>query len=207
MIHAYYEDYLYRSQKNLAMAFDIALRHKNLDPTEFSRIFAGSKEAQQFERGSPFVLIGMSGAELLCRILDDYDPREYDPHIEFGREYWAGYVLAYIQWDCNRSFSKIFEVLPLERILELYHPYHEMDIKQFRDYARELIITGSFIRERRERLGITQEDLAENTGISLQTIRAYEQGKLDIGNAKAESVYLLARVPGCTMEEILKNRC
>ena len=82
-----------------------------------------------------------------------------------------------------------------------------MDIKQFRDYARELIITGSFIRERRERLGITQEDLAENTGISLQTIRAYEQGKLDIGNAKAESVYLLARVPGCTMEEILKNRC
>ena len=53
MIHAYYEDYLYRSQKNLAMAFDIALRHKNLDPTEFSRIFAGSKEVQQFERGAP----------------------------------------------------------------------------------------------------------------------------------------------------------
>ena len=48
-------------------------------------------------------------------------------------EYWAGWSLAYYQWASNKTFSEINKSADINKIINLYNPYHEMDIRQFCD--------------------------------------------------------------------------
>ena len=52
------------------------------------------------------------------------------PGVYDGRsqEYWTGWILAYYQWYTGKSFRIIQKEVPIERIRDMYNPYHEMDI-------------------------------------------------------------------------------
>ena len=53
--------------------------------------------------------------------------------------------------------------------------------------------------------GCSQRELAEMSGVGLRSIQMYEQRKKDINKAQAESLYGLAKVLGCAMEDLLEN--
>lgn len=55
-----------------------------------------------------------------------------------SKEYWTGWALAYYQWITSLSFAEIIKYIPINDIVELYIPYHEMDIRQFIDKMNEL---------------------------------------------------------------------
>ena len=56
----------------------------------------------------------------------------------------------------------------------------------------------------REARGLSQIELAEASDMSLRAIQQYEQRRKDIDKAQARSVLRLARVLGCTMEDLLE---
>ena len=53
--------------------------------------------------------------------------------------------------------------------------------------------------------GCTQAELAKRSGVSLRSIQMYEQHNKDINKASAETVLSLAKVLGCTMEDLLEK--
>ena len=57
----------------------------------------------------------------------------------------------------------------------------------------------------RNKVGLTQRELAELAGISIRTLQQYEQQKKSINNAKAETVVILAKVLCCGVEELLEH--
>lgn len=62
------------------------------------------------------------------------------------------------------------------------------------------------LRHYRKALGMTQEDLAEKSGVSLKKIREYESEYLDINiNASGEILYRLSRALGCTADELIQK--
>ena len=61
----------------------------------------------------------------------------------------------------------------------------------------------SKVRAYREAKGIRQEQLADASGISLNTIRAYERKAKDIGKAQIETVLALANVLKCEAWDLL----
>ena len=53
--------------------------------------------------------------------------------------------------------------------------------------------------------GYSQKQLAELSGVSLRSIQMYEQRRKDINKAQSDSLFHLAKVLGCTMEDLLEE--
>ena len=53
--------------------------------------------------------------------------------------------------------------------------------------------------------GCTQAELAERSGVSLRSIQMYEQRKKDINKASVTSVHRMAKVLGCTIEDLVEK--
>jgi transcriptional regulator with XRE-family HTH domain len=60
------------------------------------------------------------------------------------------------------------------------------------------------LQKKRKDARYTQRQLAADARVSLRTLQYYEQGVLDINKASAATVYRLALVLGCQMDELLE---
>lgn len=126
MKHAYNEIYIRLVMHNLAAMFDIAINAERIDADEFANAFASSYVAQGIEKGDPNILAGKAATEMLMIILDrevefDSVPMNRTP------EYWAGWILAIVQWELNRSFKEILSAISFSQLVRMYYPYHEAD--------------------------------------------------------------------------------
>lgn len=212
MIHAYNELYLNDAMNNLSSAFDYAINVCGIEADLFSEIFVSSNLSTQFECGNPSVISGMSGVELVRRILSDVYPNEVFKEPLYAKskskEYWAGWALAQYQWYTAKRFKDIFASIPLSEIIAMYSVYHEMDISHFiesmdKKYNERKCETKLHkIREARQ---ISQSKLAEISGVNLRSIQLYEQRVNDIDKAQAHTLYKLSRVLGCTIEDLLES--
>lgn len=63
----------------------------------------------------------------------------------------------------------------------------------------------SKLQDRRKAAGLSQSQLAAKVeGLTLRSLQYYEQGALDINRAAAVTVYRLAVVLGCRVEDLLE---
>ena len=102
MTHAYSESYLSNAKDRLSSFFDYAINDCGMKPDWITALFVNTGYAEQFERGNPAYLAGMSGVELArAVILKAYGKKEL-PHPTHSEdcspEYWAGWALAEYQW-------------------------------------------------------------------------------------------------------------
>lgn len=58
------------------------------------------------------------------------------------------------------------------------------------------------LKEYRQQCGLTQRDLAMNSGVSVRTIREIENHKRLIGNVTVNTAVRLARIFGITVEDL-----
>ena len=118
-------------------------------------------------------------------------------------EFWAGHVLAYVQWYTNRTFKEILDAFSIDELIENYFPYHEMDISKITELIISKLDMTSPLKKYRRLRKLSQNQLAFNSGVSLRTIRAYEQETLDLRKAQGETLYKLARALSCSMEDLM----
>ncbi len=212
MTHAYQEIYLRNAQAILGDAFDYAVNTCGLPGDSFAKLFAASTISRRMENGEPDYLAGKSGIELVVDILaettgkvPDVEPQE---QFERSKEYWIGWAVAYYQWFSGRKYSDIFKVLPFDDLQKMYDTLHEADITKFADITdarmREFF-TDTNLKRIRTTYGCTQKELSQRSGVSLRSIQMYEQRNKDINKASAETVYRLAKVLGCTIEDLMEK--
>lgn len=61
------------------------------------------------------------------------------------------------------------------------------------------------LRMYRERMGLSQSELARESGISVRMIQHYEQRQKDLNKAQTRTVWLLARALHCSMEDLMED--
>lgn len=212
MTHAYSESYLNDAKESLSAFFDYAIHDCNLKPDWAAELFIYTGYAEQFERGNPAYIVGMSGIELAQAVISKaYGKKELPVPIQVegcSPEYWAGWVIAEYQWYTGRRFQDIFERVPLSRIISMYPVYHEMDITNFITTMEEFYHEAERepnLKRIRENRGLSQMTLAEQSGVNLRNIQMYEQRKNDIDKAQARILYKLSRVLGCNIEDLLES--
>ena len=212
MIHAYDKIYLDKARTALGRMLDFAVYDLKYDIEDFFALFITSGIAAWFEKGDYRVIVGMSGVELAYKVLEVTKGEEnrIKPQYSADRseEYWAGWALAYYQWDTALSFEEIVRAVPMKRIVQMYSPYHEMDIRQFCDKMNELYRTAqpeTNLKALRQRSGLSQRELAEQSGVPLRTIQQYEQRQKSINRAQAEYLFMLARSLCCEIEDLLEK--
>ena len=202
MIHAYNSIYLNTVMHNLAALFDIAINAEGLDADRFSYMFATSSVASGIENGFPNMLVGKSATEMLMIIIDK-DVEYTTVPLDRTPQYWAGWILANAQWYLNKSFKEILDVIPFSSLVSMYYPYHEADEMKTIEIIQKYFPKTSSLKLLRQKRNLTQEQLALISGVNIRSIRAYEQGENDILKAQGESLLMLSKALGCTIEELL----
>ena len=213
MIYAYDRVYVEKARTVLGRMFDFAVYDLKYDISSFFDMFIRSRVAERFGSGDFTLLVGMSGVELAYKVLDrlgiGYERVKATYTVGRSEEYWTGWALAYYQWQTSLSFEEIQRYISIRAIQDLYVPYHEMDIQQFTDRLNAMYRDSkgdTNLKVRRQDMGLTQSQLAEQTGIPVRTIQQYEQRQKDINKAKAVYLALLARELCCDMEDLIE-RC
>ena len=211
MIRAYHKVYLEKARTNLGRMLDFATYDLGYEPSEFFDHFINCGLAERFGKGEFILTAGMSGVELAYRVLElTYNQVEYPkPRYTADRspEYWAGWALAYYQWETAMPFEEILEYISLDNIIRMYSPYHEMDIRHFCDRMNELYREANpetKLKQFRQRAGLSQSELAEASGVPVRTIQQYEQRQKSINKAQAEYLMMLARALHCNAEDLIE---
>lgn len=212
MTRAYSESYLSNAKDRLSSFFDYLINDCGMKPDWTCSLFINTGYAEQFERGNPAYVSGMSGVELARAVVKKAYSRKELPEPTYSEEcspeYWAGWALAEYQWFSGRRFKDIFERIPLSQIIGMYSVYHEMDITSFIDAMEEIYSASNGdakLKRIRESRGLSQNELAEQSGVNLRNIQMYEQRGNDIDKAQARTLYKLSRVLGCSIEDLLEN--
>ena len=64
----------------------------------------------------------------------EYTDAEDAMYLDKSPEYWAGWTLAYYQWESGKSFAEILSNVTLSELLDMYEVYHQMDISKSVEY-------------------------------------------------------------------------
>lgn len=212
MTHAYHEIYLSNAQSALGSAFDYAINTCKIPGNDFIKLFLASSVSKRMERGEPACLAGKSGIELAMDIVIETKGQELriEQQTNFNRsaEYWIGWAVAYYQWHSGRTYSDIFKVLSYDDLYQMYHPLHEADISKFTDIVDTKMkeyFSETNLKRIRTAYNCTQAELSERSGVSLRSIQMYEQRNKNINKASVDTIYSLAKVLGCTIEDLMER--
>ena len=211
-MRAYPETYLNRAMSVIGDAFDYAVNDCGITGCEFAKIFAVSSICKRLERGEASYLVGKSGIEIVVDSMLEVTGRELNiaplDMYESTAEYWCGWAICYYQWWSSRKYADIFRAVSFDEILSLYPTLHETSEEKFAEVIDDKIRKAypeTNLKRIRTAYGCSQRALAEMSGVSLRCIQMYEQRNKDINKAQSDSLYRLAKVLGCAMEDLLEN--
>lgn len=212
MIHAYQETYLSKAQSVLGDAFHYAVNTCSISGSDFIKLFVASSVSKRMENGEPAYLAGKSGIEIVVEVIAETMGKEIDkePQVQMGRsrEYWIGWAVAYYQWHSARRYGDIFKAVSFENLQNMYYSLHEADISKFvgvMDLLMQEFFPETNLKRIRTAYGCTQAALAKLSGVSLRSIQMYEQRNKDINKASVETIHRIAKVLGCTIEDLMEK--
>ena len=215
MTRAYDKFFLPGVMNNLGFAVDFAVNGCALEPDSFYDFFIASKVARAIEEGSPVFVCGCSGTELALSVFEKVgfelmqETENTFDRFDRSPEYWAGWILAYYQWETNLSFSKIRDYISFSHIINMYNPLHEAPQEKFLDIMNKIIKEKNLtkptnLHNLRKASGLTQKELSELAGVNLRTLQQYEIGSKDINKASGKTINSLALALHCNFYDVME---
>lgn len=208
MTHAYSQLYLSKSSRAVGNMLHDAVCEFGMNGDDFLKRFVQSDIAEEIESGNPKYIAGKSGLELFLEVMEKTTGEAQDAELVESYErspvYWVGWMLTHYQWYSGRTFKSIIDTVPYNELLGLYDTLHEADIeKSYEVLDVHFEKSESRLKTVRKRCGLTQEELADESGVSINTIRSYERKGKDINKAQFDIVLRLAKALKCDMIELL----
>lgn len=158
---------------------------------------------KEFEQSNITLIAFTSSMKLYRGLFPNSKATTQDVRL-FSSHYWIGeiYISLFLKYKVN--FETLFLYLPIEKMHELYVPYHEMDARQLFKYFEELRQTNAFTLLLKER-EMSLKTLSSKTEISAATLKALKEGKRDFKNLNSEYLEKIAHYLGCEMQTLLGN--
>lgn len=206
--HAYSPLYLNKTSRAVGNMLHDAVLVFGIDGTDFLKRFIQAGIAEQIESGNPKYIAGKSGLELFLEVMEktagESRGAELVENYERSSAYWAGWMLTHYQWYSRRTFKSILDTIPYNELTGLYGTLHEADIqKSYEVLDSHFAKSESKLKIARKHCGLTQEALSNKSGVSINTIRAYERKSKDLNKAQFDIVVKLARALKCELSELL----
>lgn len=210
-IRAYDRIYLDQARQIMGDMMDYAVNTCDMEPDYFFDLFLVTGVAEQFGNGNPHYVAGKNGCEIVKEVIAASKlpvPTDEDVmYTDKSPEYWSGWALAYYQWYTGRTFDKIRRAVSIHDILLMYPPLHEADIHKFIEFMEEkwqCFYPDTNLKRLRTVAGLSQHELAVQSGVSARQIQLFEQRQRDINKTQAGNVAKLAKALGCGMENLLE---
>ena len=207
----YIREYLKDAMNNLGDAVDYAVNYCGITINEFFNFFISSGIAEEFENGNPKFLAGMSGKELVIKIIErtgkEVKIKEKDADYQLSCQYWCGWIIAYYQWFTGYSFKKIFSFITGEDLEKLYPTLHEAPENKFVEILNKIIKNRkkiSNLQYYRKLSKLSQGELSLKSGVKLRTLQEYEILSRDISKASVRTLILLSKALNCKITDLLE---
>jgi len=197
--------FTYYLEESLGVMFEHA--HNNgwsLD--EIWTNFLNSNVPHEIEVGN-FHYLTCAGTDYLYEITQDKKWLTKELNIVCDQYYWLGYAIANYQQQTQCKFFYITKYITIQELFDSFYPLHEAPISKFIEFVDRLIKrrrTYTHLKELRQLNQLSQSQLAKKSEVSLRCIQMYEQKHLDINKAQVDSLYRLAQVLHCTIEDLLE---
>lgn len=206
--HAYSQLYLNKASRTVGNMLHNAVCEFGINGIDFLNRFIQSDIAEQFENGNPKYIAGKSGIELFLEVMEKTSDKAYHAELiesyDRSPEYWVGWMLTHYQWYSGRTFKSILDTIPYDELIGLYATLHEADIqKSYEVLDSHFASSESKLKIIRKHCGLTQEELANESGVSLNTIKAYERKSKDLNKAQFDIVTRLAKALKCDISELI----
>lgn len=204
--------YIYNLENSMNITgamFDFAVNACGIDGDKFWDMLVCSKIAKQLENMNPVYVSGKSGEELVYDIAAavGITVHESSNTTDFGgrsAEYWAGWALAQYQQNSKQSYKQIHETVTFNELISMYKTLHEAPVEKLFDILNSKAeALPARLKQQRIKSELSQSQLAERSGVSIKSIRAYEQCQKDITKAKITTLSKLANALGCKIEDII----
>lgn len=202
------------AMSNMGEMVEYCIEACNEKPDRFFQMFQVSGIAEEWERGNIVFILGRSGTELYMDVCDRIGIKKTDwpaalIRMEEGVNYWMGRILAYVQWETEWPFQEILTYLSFDELASQYQELHNMFVEEAGRRLIDFILNkrqGSRLKIHRNRMGLSQRGLAEQSGVNVRTIQQYEIGSKDINKASVTTVLELSRALCCDIEDLLEYR-
>lgn len=209
MTHAYNQLYLAKSSRTVGTMLHNAVYEFGIDGTDFLKRFIQSDVATEIENGNPKYIAGKSGFELFLEVMEKTDGKTFDSELienyEKSDVYWVGWMITHYQWYSRKTFKSILDTISFDELLGLYSTLHEADIHKSYDVLDEHFLKAeSKLKSIRKQCGLTQEALAQESGVSLNTIRAYERKSKGLNKAQFDIITKLANTLKCNVTDLIE---
>lgn len=209
MTHAYSKIYLNKASRAVGNMLHEAVYSYNKDGNDFLKRFIQSGLAEEIEMGSPKYIAGKSGIELFAEVEERTLGESIDIKVTQAYDksdaYWVGWILTHYQWHSGRSFESLLDTIPFDELLGLYSTLHEADVnKSFEVFDEHFNIGESKLKKIRTQCGLTQQALSNASGISINTIRAYERKSKDLNKARLDITMRLSNALKCKISDLIQ---
>ena len=148
--------------------------------TAFTRGLTNSDFVKKIEANKYDDYFNKSITDIFESIVTTYI-REDDSFGVYNDAYWSGISYFNLYLKTNKPFSYIFLKLPLEKMLDIYPVYHEMDFSSFYELFQQLEQEKTILRLLCEQYRKSLSKISKATGISVNTLMKY--------NASDEALY------------------
>lgn len=206
MTRAYNQYYLEDAMQSLGAMLDYAVNACGQEFKTFYGCFLASGVGHEMAVANPKYM-GMSGVELamLSAELTGIRLPYKEPLIDVGsQEYWTGWALAYLSWYYCMDYSVLqARGVSVEVIYKSYFPFHEEDLSNLVSYIDGILAASNPLRQARVNAGLTQAQLARESGVPIRVIRSLEQGTRRLESAAAGTIRQLSCALSCTREGLI----
>ena len=122
----------------------------------------------------------------------------------FNQCAWAAESYIRIQEETHLTFEAIFLYIPIDKMYTYFVLYHEMDFSQIVDEFKSRLEANSVLDVLLSQHDISLKDIAEELGISYETLYSYKQRRRDIKKMPADLAYSLANILKVRLETLLE---
>lgn len=147
----------------------------------------------------------ISTDEIIESIYFDADLDENTKNVTYNELEWVSMVYINIIEDTGLGFEAIFCYAPIEKVIMMYHLYHEMDFSQSVQWFNEERNKASIIKVLMKRMNMSNDYVSSKTNISLSMIDALKNRRRDIKKLDVERALALANTLNIKIETLLSN--
>lgn len=174
-----------------ARFFVIAV-HNKMHLTAFTDYLESSDYVSNLEKGNTLGISNVQIEEEYHSIVGNSIAKD-DSFGIYNDAYWCGHCYFELFLTLHKPFSYLFLKLPLEKMLDLYKVYHEMDISQLEDYFHDREKEETILRLLCKRHRCSINKLSKATGISANTLNKYRSSDKTLYNASFQNIYKLSK--------------
>lgn len=177
---------LYKIKDIFARMFVIGIQNK-INLYSFSSALERSEFVNCIEKDTYSELFNQPLEDIFYSITENKVEKDESYGI-YNDAYWAGKCYFDLHTTLNKSFAYLFLKLPIDKMLDLYPVYHEMDFSSLIEYFKQIEEETTILKILCEEKKVTLTEVSKKTGININTLRKYYRSDVSLYKAEFQNI-------------------